>query len=106
MLFTENAIFTYICNFYFTLLIFQPVLPSVFSAEDCHRVITEVTKSMCKQGSVLHVYSDTIIVSGDLLQRCQESFSTLMMKTAQEVSNLLFCYFKKMFTFILILLFS
>lgn len=61
----------------------MPVLPSIFSTEDCHGIITEVTKSMPKQ-SILHIYCDTIIASDDLIKTCYNSFDSTMSAKAQE----------------------
>ncbi|GFY01667.1 e3 UFM1-protein ligase 1 [Trichonephila clavipes] len=62
-----------------------PVLPSIFTPEDCHEIIGVVTKSIVKQGAVIHVYCDTILVSNDLVETCEKSFEPLMEAKAKEV---------------------
>ncbi|XP_055950269.1 E3 UFM1-protein ligase 1-like [Argiope bruennichi] len=61
-----------------------PILPSVFTSEDCHGLIGAVTKNIAKQGSVVHVYGDGILVSDPLIQTCEKSFDALMETKAKE----------------------
>ncbi|GFQ71865.1 hypothetical protein TNCT_696221 [Trichonephila clavata] len=61
-----------------------PVLPSIFTPEDCHEIIGVVTKSIVKQGAVIHVYCDSILVSNDLVETCEKSFEPLMEDKAKE----------------------
>ncbi|GFT87278.1 hypothetical protein NPIL_289781 [Nephila pilipes] len=61
-----------------------PVLPSVFTPEDCPGIIAAVTKSITKQGVVIHVYNDSIVVSNDLVETCEKSFEPLMEAKAKE----------------------
>ncbi|XP_054715916.1 E3 UFM1-protein ligase 1-like [Uloborus diversus] len=62
----------------------MPILPSVFSTEDCRGIINAVTKSLTKQSSLIHIYCDTIVISDDFLKSCQSAFAPLMTSKAQE----------------------
>ncbi|XP_035218444.1 E3 UFM1-protein ligase 1-like [Stegodyphus dumicola] len=59
------------------------ILPSGFTTEDCHGMISAVTKSMSKQG-IVHVYCDTIVVSDDFIKKAEATFAALMPSKAQE----------------------
>ncbi|XP_042907673.1 E3 UFM1-protein ligase 1 [Parasteatoda tepidariorum] len=60
------------------------LLPSVFTQEDIQGIIATVTKSIAKQGSVVHVYCDTIVVSDEFIKSCQQSFEPLMTNKAKD----------------------
>ncbi|GBL86155.1 E3 UFM1-protein ligase 1 [Araneus ventricosus] len=65
----------------------MPILPSIFTTEDCHGIIGAVTKNFAKLGSVVHVYGDSILVSDPLIVNCEKSFDTIMETKAKEVSK-------------------
>ncbi|GIY39049.1 e3 UFM1-protein ligase 1 [Caerostris darwini] len=61
-----------------------PLLPSIFIPEDFHGVIAAATKSFVKQGSAIHVYCDSILVSNELITTCEKNFEPIMETKAKE----------------------
>ncbi|GIY70239.1 e3 UFM1-protein ligase 1 [Caerostris extrusa] len=61
-----------------------PLLPSIFTPEDFHGVIAAATKSFVKQGSAIHVYCDSILVSNELITTCEKNFEPIMETKAKE----------------------
>jgi hypothetical protein len=66
----------------FKLLIpFQPLLPSVFSEEDCHLLLQECVK---KQTDTI-ICCDTIVTSQNYISKWKEPFTSLVTEKAEKV---------------------
>ena len=68
-------------------MFFQPLLPTVFSAEVGHQLVDIALKRRQDKKSTAHakVFADTIVVSDQLLTKLSNHLQQMMPKRAKEV---------------------